>query len=149
VEDLMTRGRPYVILRPGTTARELLRHVSETTWQDVFPVADGAGAVVGGISADALRLLAVEQQDTAWLVAADIMAPAVTLLPQDNLRTATERMVASGLRELPVVDAERHILGFLDETDIAQTYLRAAVRNENSSGERSSELWIPRSQPPR
>ncbi len=33
-------------------------------------------------------------------------------------------MVASGLREVPVVSKEGHLLGLLDESDVAEAYLR-------------------------
>ena len=74
-----------------------------------------------------MRLLAVEQRDTEWLVAADIMQPPVFVLPEDHLRLATERMVSSGLREILVVDAQEKIV------DIERrlfTELRTAIAGE-------------------
>ena len=133
VEALMLKERPYTVLRPGTPASEMQRQVRESTWQAVFPVVNAASEMIGVVSAETMRMLVTEHEDTAWLVAADIMAPAVSVGLGDNLHTATERMVSSGLKELPVVDSEQHILGFLDETDIAQTYLHAALREERAS----------------
>ena len=133
VEELMLKERPYAVLHPGTPASEMQRQVRESTWQYVFPVVNAAGRLLGVVSAETMRMLGTEHEDTAWLVAADIMAPAVSVGPGDNLHTATERMVLSGLKELPVVDHEQHILGFVDEIDIAQTYLHAALRDQSAS----------------
>jgi CIC family chloride channel protein len=133
VEELMLKDRAYGVLTPATPASEMQRQVHESTWQHVFPVVNTAAEVIGIVSAETMRMLAADQEDTAWLVAADIMAPAVAIGPLDNLRLATERMVASGLKELPVVNEQRHIVGFLDETAIAQTYLRAALRNDSET----------------
>jgi len=39
-------------------------------------------------------------------------------------------MIASGLRELLVVDELGKVVGFLDEADIARSYMDAATRAE-------------------
>src|SRR4029079_17851152 len=36
VKDLMTDGRPFVSFHRATSAADMLTHVSESTWQDVF-----------------------------------------------------------------------------------------------------------------
>jgi hypothetical protein len=41
-------------------------------------------------------------------------------------------MIANELREIPIVSADRRVLGMLDEADIAEVYLRAALRAENA-----------------
>jgi CIC family chloride channel protein len=70
-------------------------------------------------------VLAAEQKGSPALRAADIMQPQVVVHPEDDLRRATERLVANGLRELPVVDGTGAVVGFLDERDVAKVYLRA------------------------
>jgi CIC family chloride channel protein len=130
VQDLMTKTVPFVTLRLQTPALQMLDHLRESTWQEIFPVVDDKGKLMGLVSSDALRVLAVEQQDTAWLVAADIMQPPVTLTPTSDVRAASELMIASGLRELPIVDQAQQVIGFLDEKEIAGAYLRAAARAE-------------------
>jgi CIC family chloride channel protein len=124
VKELMTHGSPFVVFERNTPAGEMRSHVSESTWQDVFPVVDN-GSVVGLVTADAMRVLAAEQKGTPTLRAADIMQPPVVVHPEDDLRRATERLVANGLRELPVVDGTGAVVGFLDERDVAKVYLRA------------------------
>ncbi len=131
VKDLMTPGLSFVSFELKTSAAEMLGHVSEATWQDVFPVIDG-GKMVGLVSADAMRVLAKERKETPWALAADIMQPPVFVHPEDDLRSATERLVANGLREVPVVDGTNAIIGFLDEREVAKIYLKAETRAEDS-----------------
>lgn len=137
VKDLMIHGRPFVHFEPKTPAAEILAHVGESTWQDVFPVID-QGKMVGIVSTDATRVLASEQRETPWALAADIMQPPVSVFADDDLRVATERLVVNGLRELPVVDANQSVIGFLDEREVARIYLRAEKRTEGSA----SGSWI-------
>lgn len=131
VKDLMTCGRPFVTFEPKTSAAEMLHHVSEATWQDVFPVIEG-GKMVGLVSTDAMRVLATERKETPWALAADIMQPPVSVRPEDELRKATECLVANGLREVPVVDGSDVVIGFLDEREVARIYLKAEQRAEDS-----------------
>ena len=133
VKDLMTSGRPFVTFVPQTTATEMLRHVGESTWQDVFPVVDLSGTMIGIVGVDAMRILSAERDGTFLTLAADIMQPPVSVRVDDDLRKATQRLVAHGLRELPVVDAGNAVVGFLDEREVAKLYLKAEARAEEAS----------------
>lgn len=133
VADLMSQGRPFVSFAPGTPAREMLARISEATWQDVFPVVDSDGRMVGLVIADALRVLANEGPDLPWAIAADLMRPPVSVRPQDDLRLATERIVGEGLREVPVIDDRGVVVGFLDESDVATVYLKAVASTRTRS----------------
>jgi CIC family chloride channel protein len=128
VKDLMTHSRPFVTFTPTTSTGEMLRYVSESTWQDVFPVVDASGLMVGLVSADAMRILSDDRKDPPWLIAADIMHPPVSVRIDDDLRKATEQLVANGLRELPVLDENDVVVGFLDEREVAKLYLKAEAR---------------------
>jgi len=128
VKDLMTHGRQFASFEPRTSVVDMLLQVSEATWQDVFPVVDGSKKMVGLVSANALRVLAAEGEHLPWALAADVMQPPVFVNPEDDLRSATERLVANGLREIPVVDLGNVVIGFLDEREIANVYLKAASR---------------------
>jgi CIC family chloride channel protein len=127
VKDVMSQGRPFVRFEPRTSVDEMLRQVSDATWQDVFPVIDGTQRMIGLVSADSLRVLAAEGRHLPWALAADVMQPPVFVKPEDDLRYATERIVANGLREIPVVDLGNAVIGFLDEREIANVYLKAAA----------------------
>jgi chloride channel protein, CIC family len=132
VKDLMTSGRPFVTFGRATSAADMLAHVSESTWQDVFPVVDEDKRLVGVVSADAMRVLAAEAGHVSWAVAVDIMQAPVSVQEGDDLRVATERLVSNGLREIPVVDDGGEVIGFLDEQEVAKIYLRAEERSRES-----------------
>ena len=57
--------------------------------------------------------------------AADVMRPPIPLTLDDSVRSAFERMLSQGIRELPVTDGSGAIVGFVDETSIAHAYLNA------------------------
>jgi CIC family chloride channel protein len=124
VRDKMIQGRLYVSFAPRTKAEEIVSKLPEATWQDVFPVEE-QGTLRGMITADALRMLVLDRDVDKWTIAADIMVPPVTVRPDDSLRAATSILLQNGIRELPVVDPQGRIVGFLDEADIAKAYLEA------------------------
>jgi CIC family chloride channel protein len=123
VGEVMGKHDDFMVFAPGTPVPQVFRGVSETSWQDVFPVIDADGVLRGMITPELLRVVAAEQEMAPWLVAADAMQPPVTVAPEDNLRVASERMLSHGLRELMVVDDQQRIVGFIDEAEIGQTYL--------------------------
>jgi CIC family chloride channel protein len=142
VSQLMQSGTAPVCFRKQTSAAEILQKVRDTADQEVFPVLDDEQRVVGLVTASTLRVTSLEVGETPWILAADLMQHVVFVRPDDDLRTATERMVSSGLRELPVLDSERRLLGLLDESEVAEVYLQAAFRAE------SADRAGPASRPP-
>jgi CIC family chloride channel protein len=115
---------------PRTSTTDMLRIASESSAQEVFPVTDPEGKMVGLVSSALLHVLAAEHDDAPWTLAADIMQPPVSVRPGDHLRTAAERLVAHGLREIPIVDEDHRVLGLLDEAGLARVYVEAARRAE-------------------
>jgi len=132
VSELMRAGVVPVCFRKQTSADEVMRKVGDSPDQDVFPVLDDAEQVVGLVTASTLRVMSLEFADARWTLAADLMQPVVSVRPDDDLRTATERMVANGLRELPILDRAGHVVGLLDESEVAEVYLKAAFRAESA-----------------
>jgi CIC family chloride channel protein len=132
LQTAMTSGRPFASFRPATPVTEVVRALSEADWQDAFPVIDERDKLCGVISAEMMRVLAGANDLGEWTIAADIMQPAVTVTPDDDLRTAAKRLLVHNVRELLVVDAESKIVGFLDEADIARAYLAATGKLEAS-----------------
>ena len=132
VSELMRTGASPVCFRKQTSLGEVLRSIGDSADQEVFPVVDDEQRVVGLITASLLRVVSLEFSDTRWTLAADLMQPVLSVRAEDDLRTATARMVESGLRELPVLDAEGRVLGLLDESEIAEVYLKAAFRAESA-----------------
>ena len=130
VGELMTQGRPFASFQRATPAAEMRIAMANATWQDVFPVL-AEGKMVGLVSADSMRTLSSGQHNLPWTIAADVMQPPVWVLAHDDVRTATERLVANDLREIPVVDATQAVIGFLDEREVAKIYLRAGTKTED------------------
>lgn len=130
VAEVMTRGTPPVSFDPRTSTGDMLKRSAEGTFHDLVPVLESDGRIVGVVTASSLRVLSNEKDATHWALAADLMQSPVTVRPDEDLRVATERMVQNHLRALPVVDPAGHLLGVLDEAEVAKVYLRAAARAE-------------------
>ncbi|MDB4972751.1 MAG: Chloride channel protein [Myxococcaceae bacterium] len=130
VETLMSYPSSHVSFRPDTPLQELVQKTSEGGWQDVFPVLDAGGQLVGLVTGTCIFGIVQRRDQTEGLLAAHVMQPPASLTPEDHLRHATEVMLQSGLRELPVVDPSGQVVGFLDEADIARSYVDAAKRAE-------------------
>ena len=131
VHDIAITGRQFVSFSPSTPAEEMLRHASEATWQAVFPVVKD-GRMVGLIAASNTRILATDRANTTSALAADIMQPPLSVYAEDNLREATEKLVSNGLRAIPMVNSDNAVIGFLDESDVAKAYLKAAGPNDSA-----------------
>jgi CIC family chloride channel protein len=132
VRDVMRVSPSPVCFRKHTPSGEVLKRVGEDSEQEVYPVLDEQARVVGLVTASLLRVASLEFAATNWTLAVDLMEPVVSVSADDDLRTATERMLGCGLRELPVLDDERRLCGFLDESEIAEVYLKAAFRAESA-----------------
>jgi CIC family chloride channel protein len=124
VQGVLISDRPYVAFTPETPMSQVIQEVAQTSWQDVFPVLE-QGKLVGIITSEMLRIFVAERDIESWTLAVDAMQPPLTAQCDDDLRQVSERMVEQGLREVPVVDDDGHIIGFLDEAEIAHTYLEA------------------------
>ena len=133
VHALMSTPSPLVSFAANTPLEELVRAASEGPGQDVYPVLDEREQLIGIVPAPGIFALASQRENCAWMLATDLMQPPHSLRPFDHVRRATEIMVETGLRELPVVDDSGKVIGFLDEADIARSYIDAASRAERSS----------------
>ncbi|MCC7385822.1 MAG: chloride channel protein [Deltaproteobacteria bacterium] len=148
VSELMVRGRPFIHFKAESPASELLARASAATWQDVFPVLDDQERIIGVISSETLRAVAGDREGESWASARDLMQAPVTIDPDDDIREATQKLVANALRELPVVDGDGRIIGFLDEAEISRAYLQAALRAEDSLAPPESQTAADGDEPP-
>ena len=135
VRDLMkARAAPVCFFKHTPTA-ELIRRASNASEQEVFPVLDADERLIGLVTANTLRILSAELSHAHWTLAADFLEPPISVAPEDDLRRATDAMISNELREIPIVSSDRRVLGMLDESEIADVYLRAAVRAEAAEQE--------------
>jgi CIC family chloride channel protein len=123
VADTVMRDRRFEVAQPHDRVSEILKTMlAAAPWQEVFPVLATDGKLVGLLSGDSMRTLVREEELARVAVAADLMSAPATIPADDDLHTAIEKLLESGMRQLPVIDAEGGILGFLDESDIARAY---------------------------
>lgn len=119
LEEIYVQGRALVSFSPAMRAGELRRVEA----QEVYPVLD-AGRMIGIITSDDLRVLAAEPDLALVVNAADIMRPPVAVKRSDDVRAALEAMLASEVRQLPVVGDQGKLEGFVDEAAVAEAFLR-------------------------
>jgi len=159
VGDVMT----HEVVRVGeeTPYRALVDLLVERRISAV-PVVDGANRVVGVVSdADLLHrieFLGDEHERRVFerpsrqaarakshaASARDLMTgPAVTVTPETPVVSAAKVMAAAGVKRLPVVDANGHLVGIVARSDLLTTYVRpdASVRDDVVTMVRD-EMWI-------
>lgn len=125
--DVIRQDRTFISIEPSLAVAELTLLVERAADQDVFPVVDGAGKLLGVISAESLRILTAHPELRNVAIAADLMGPLVAVRLDDVLRTATQLLVAMDLRALPVVSATGEVIAMLDEHDVSTALLQASA----------------------
>ena len=98
VSDVMDGRSPPVCLSPDMTLSQVLEHAGNASDQELFPVVSAEGGLVGLVTSATMRVASAQLEDSPWAIAADLMQAPVFVQPSDDLRTAGERMVSSGLR---------------------------------------------------
>jgi CIC family chloride channel protein len=123
VGDAFDRS-PTVIASTAVTG-EFMTHLGSGS-QEVFPVLDPAGMLVGVLGVTDLARIAREgREDQASLTAREAVRPSETVEPGDSLLEAMRRMGARGTAALPVVDPDRgSFLGLLSRRDVLSLYER-------------------------
>lgn len=118
--DVLQRHRSFLTVAPSLSVLELTKLVEHAEDQDVFPVVAANHVLVGVIAAESLRVIAPNPELHAVGIAADLMGPVVSVMLDDDLRTAARLMVARDVRALPVVNATGEVIALLDEHDISR-----------------------------
>ncbi len=105
VRDVMTTN--VLTAKPDQPLEELaaLADATRHRRQRLYPVVDGSGRLLGVIGRGEVAS-AVAQGAAERGVAAAVMRPAVVAHPDETLRAAAERMAATRLGVLPVVDRD-------------------------------------------
>jgi CBS-domain-containing membrane protein len=106
----------------------MTRVVAQSSWQSAFPVLDSEGVMVGVVAAEMVGVLAAEAGAQELAVAADLMQPRATVFPNDPVRRAAELLLATELRQLPVVGPDRRVIGFIGESDVMRAHLESLVQ---------------------
>jgi CIC family chloride channel protein len=122
VADVLVRDRPYETFTTRTPASVVVEKAASVAWQDVFPVLDDEGKVVGIVLSDVLRTMAANPDVGPLTIAHDLMVPPVSVSDTDSLHKALEVILEHGLREIVVLGPDGRIAGFLDEAEITRVY---------------------------
>jgi CBS domain-containing protein len=117
VQEVMTRE--VEACRPATD----LAAVSMIMWRQdcgIVPIIDDHHRVLGVISdRDICMALATRHRRAEEVTAHDVMSDRLFLArPDDDVRVALDTMRTERVRRLPVVDAERRLLGMVSINDI-------------------------------
>lgn len=128
VREIARADRAVATLLAAEPYEEMQRRAGAAKDQEVFPVVDADGALVGIVTWQAMASLFAAREEARRARARDLMQPAVAVGPDDDLRVATERLVANHLREIPIADDAGRVIGLFDENDVATAYVRAVAR---------------------
>jgi chloride channel protein, CIC family len=103
---------------------ELVRTVSRSG-ESHFPVVDAAGRMTGIVSINDIRSVLFETDVDHVIIARDVATlSVVSVLRDDTLQQALDKMAAIGVDELPVVDREKPdtIVAMISKRDIVNYY---------------------------
>ena len=128
VDSVLIKDRVLATFSRNTPSRVVLTTVANAEWQDAFPVLDKDGKLVGVVTTEILRAAAVEPDVASFAMADDMMTGPISVSASDDLHHALELMLAHGMRELLVTDADGKVLGVVDEAEITAAYLSATDR---------------------
>lgn len=126
VQDLVEPGRPSpgLLLVDSTLADAAANLPRFPSGQDVIPLVDAEGAIRGLVPRGALgELLAAPFDPDALVRSVErlVRAP-ISVYPDTRLSEALRILVASELREVPVLDSEGRLVTLLDELEVARAY---------------------------
>ena len=126
VADALELNSP--VINENATLAELLDHLSVSGHTD-FPVVDDEYHLTGVITMADIGRAARDHADLAGLlVAADLVTPSETVVPEDSLLEAVRRLGLRGAAMIPVVDSEsRKLIGITSRAHILALYERAIV----------------------
>jgi CIC family chloride channel protein len=125
LDELVARTNAFASFVASARPSEMVREAGQHHMQKVFPVVDASRKLVGLVTTDEIRLLQSEPELELIVTATDVMRSPACVRTSDDMRTVFELMRAEGLREIPVVDDDGHVLGLVHEADVAQVYLKA------------------------
>ena len=115
--DIMTPNP--ITVDPDTTASEIARIMSEYRIGSVV-VVNSRGDIIGIVTSyDIISKVVAEEKDTRIVTASDIMSKPVIYVEENTpVSTIVELMMKHGVRHIPVVNAEKKLVGIVAEYDI-------------------------------
>jgi chloride channel protein, CIC family len=133
--NVIRAERELLQFGPWLRVPELTAKIAGAVDQDVFPIVDANGVLLGVIAAESLRVIASNPELHQLAVAADLMMPPVSVSVDTDLRSAAQLMVDRDLRSLPVIDPAGAIVGMLDEHDISAAVIERAEPDDDTASD--------------
>jgi len=121
VKDVVSETPPPRTVSAETHISEILSLYTQTQ-QSVFPIVSSDGKFMGFVPIDLLRSLPLEQETSLLIIAYDLMERAPVLSPSDDLHNALEKLIISGMTELPVVSEDGKLVGLLSRRELLRAY---------------------------
>jgi CIC family chloride channel protein len=117
---------PYVVSEDASVDL-LLAHLGRGAYTDL-PVVDDERRLIGIITLADLGRLAGSRDQTASLLAREVVTVAETVTPRDSLLTAVRKMGVRGVPSIPVIDAATgRLLGLVSRAHILALYERTVA----------------------
>jgi CIC family chloride channel protein len=125
VSEFLRSTHP-IVLTPGMSAEEVLLRCGQVEGKHVYPVVDIEGRLLGIVTQDELGELASAPEIIGITTAFDLMRAPESVTVDDDLAQAVNKMLTTGLRELPVTDAGDRLIGCIDDQTVTKAYARNA-----------------------
>jgi len=118
-------------VKVGTHLSDLQSLFAERN-ESYFPVVDNQENIVGILSLRNARKVLFEEEMGHFVIAQDLMTPAVTVTPAESLRSAMKKFLDFDYGQIIVVDYqdEKKIIGLLSHEDIIQSYNQEVIRRK-------------------
>ncbi|MFI5046831.1 MAG: chloride channel protein [Acidimicrobiia bacterium] len=121
---------PVVALPADALVEDARTRVTGTS-HGAYPLVDGHDRCVGIVSRSDL----LGEESAPGVPLSRIGSPdVVAVTPEDTLLTALERIVDEEVEHLPVLDAQRHVVGMCTRTDILRARSRYRAAEESQTG---------------
>jgi arabinose-5-phosphate isomerase len=116
VSDVMVAD-DFPVLGPDAPMRQCVVLLAEK--RGTVPIVDGAGLVIGVVTSGDLTRRMERQEDIFETPVRDVMNPSPKLIGHDELAAAAVHVMEKhGIMALPVVDAQRRLLGLIHLHDL-------------------------------
>jgi len=120
VRDRMSS--PVETLGPDTNYHTALRQMQDHGVHHL-PVVDADGQLIGIVAERDLLLAASHYLQTAIEVGEVMHKGVLTVTPETPIAEAASIMVKNKIGGLPVMDANKHVIGIITETDIFKAFV--------------------------
>jgi CIC family chloride channel protein len=115
---------PFQAFGSGSPARDLVAIGTQPDRQAIYPVIDN-GRLVGIVTPSDIAFVASDPALFDLVNAVDLMRPPVWVTPDDDVRSAFEKMRANALHALPITDSSGTVIALVDEVALAHELIRA------------------------